>query len=93
MQLTRNLYQQIIHILGHILAYNCRSANEVFPDDILFSCMNIADIFVAELRKSMKSAIPQIVGFLSVNDDSLCKAGAEVLLNLSQEGSTSCFLA
>ena len=34
MQLTRNLYQQIIHILGHILAYNCRSANEVFPDEV-----------------------------------------------------------
>jgi len=40
----------------------------------------------------MKSAIPQMVGFLSDNDDSLRKAGAEVLSNLSQEGSTSCFL-
>ena len=36
----------------------------------------------------MKSAIPQMIGFLSVNDDSLCKAGAEVLSNLSQEGSS-----
>jgi hypothetical protein len=59
----------------------------------LFSCINIADMAVAELRKSMKAAIPRLVGLLSVNDDNLRKAGVEVLLNLSQEGSTSCFLA
>jgi len=59
--------------------------------------MNIADIVVAELRKSMKSAIPQIIpqiiGFLSTENDSLRKAVAEALSILSQEGSTSCFLA
>jgi hypothetical protein len=60
---------------------------------ILFSCMKIADTVVAELRKSMKSAIPQVIGFLSVNIDGLRKTGMELLLNLSQEGSTSCFLA
>jgi len=32
MWLTRNLYQQIFHIFWCILAYNYRSANEVFPD-------------------------------------------------------------
>jgi len=32
MWLTCNLYQQIFHLLWHILAYNCRSANGVFPD-------------------------------------------------------------
>ena len=45
---------------------------------------------VAELRKSMESAIPRMIDFLN---DSLCNTGAKVLLNLSQEGSTSCFLA
>jgi len=55
--------------------------------------MNITDVVVAELWKSMKSAIPQMIYFLSVNDDGLRKAGAEVLANLSQEGSTPCFLA
>ena len=59
----------------------------------MFSCTNVANIVVAELRNLMKSAIPQMVGFLSDNDDSLRKAGADVLSNLSQEGSTSCFLA
>jgi hypothetical protein len=58
----------------------------------MFSCTKIADIVVAELRKSIKPAIPEMIRFLSVNDDSLCKAGAEVLSNLSQEGSTSYFL-
>ena len=55
----------------------------------MFSCTNIADIVVAELRNSMKSAIPQVIGFLSDNDHSLRKAGVGVF---SQEGSTSCFL-
>jgi hypothetical protein len=32
MQLTRNLYQQILDILWRILAYDCRSAAGVFPD-------------------------------------------------------------
>ena len=41
----------------------------------------------------MKPAIPWMISFLSVNDDGLRKAGVEVLLNLSQEGSISCFLA
>ena len=54
--------------------------------------MSIADTVVAELRKLMESAIPHMLGFLCINDDSLCMAGAEVLSNLSHEGSTSCFL-
>jgi len=54
--------------------------------------MSDADIVVAELRQSMKSAITQMIDFLSDNDHSLRKAGVEVLSNLSQEGSTSCFL-
>jgi len=54
--------------------------------------MNVANIVVAELRKSIKSAIPWVIGFLSDNDHSLRKAGVEVLSNLSQEGSTSFFL-
>jgi len=51
--------------------------------------MNIADIVVGELRKSMKSAIPQVIDLLTVDNNSLRKAGAEVLANLSQDGSTS----
>jgi len=54
--------------------------------------MNIADIVVAELRESMKSAIPHMIGFLSVSDDDLRKTGVNLLLNLSQEGSTSFIL-
>jgi hypothetical protein len=49
--------------------------------------MNTADIVIAELRKSMKSAIPQMIQCLRAGDDILCKAGAEVLSNLSEEGS------
>lgn len=55
----------------------------------MFSCINIADVVVAELRKSMESAIPQMIHFLTRADDyddSLCRAGAKVLTNLSQEG-------
>ena len=58
----------------------------------MFSCLSIADIVLAKLRTSIKSAIPPITDFLGINNDSLRKTGAEVLLNLSQEGSTSCFL-
>jgi len=55
--------------------------------------MNIADIVVAQLRKSIMSAIPQMIPFLtSVHGDGLRKA-VEVLSNLSREGSTPCFLA
>ena len=59
----------------------------------MFSYFNIADIVLAELGKSMESAIPRMIEFLSVDSDSLRNIGAHVLLNLSQEGSTSCFLA
>jgi len=55
--------------------------------------LSVADVVVAALAKSMESAIPQMIEFLSVNDDNLRKAGAEVLSNLLQEGSTSSFLA
>jgi len=52
--------------------------------------MNITDIVVAELRKSMESAIPQVVRFLlhahDINGD-LRRTGTNVLLNLLQEGS------
>ena len=58
----------------------------------MFYCMNIADIAVVELRESMKSAIPHMIGFLSVYNHSLRNAGLEVLLNLSKEGSTPYFL-
>ena len=60
----------------------------------MFSCLIIADIVVAELRKSMEPAIPWMIDFLSIyNPDSLRETGAKVLLNLSQEGSTSYFPA
>jgi hypothetical protein len=52
--------------------------------------MNIPDVVVAELRKLMESAIPQMIHFLTCAydyDDSFCGAGAKVLSNLSQEGS------
>ena len=61
-----------------------------------FFCLSIADIVLAKLRKSMESAIPLMIDILSVeidHDDNLCKIVVEVLLNLSQEGSTSYFLA
>ena len=61
----------------------------------LASLMNIADIVLVELRKSMESAIPWMIDILSVEidyDDSLYNIVVEVLFNLSQEGSTSYFL-
>jgi hypothetical protein len=56
--------------------------------------MNIADIVVAELRELIELAIPQIIHFLiRVFDDNLRWPAAKILLNLSQEGCKSCFLA
>jgi len=49
--------------------------------------MNIADIVVADLRKLMKSAIPQII---LLRTRTYGDKALEVLLNLSEEGSTSC---
>jgi len=50
-------------------------------------------VVVAALWKSMEFAIPQVIDLLSIDNDSLRKAGVEVLLNLSYDSSTSRFLA
>ena len=51
-----------------------------------FFDLNDADVFVAEFRESIRRAIPQIVSLLSDSEENACIAGADALLNLSEQG-------
>ena len=55
------------------------------------SDLNNADVLVAEFRDSIKPAVPQIVSFLSNDNQNVRIAGADALSKLSEQGNVSKF--
>jgi hypothetical protein len=55
--------------------------------------LTVVDVLVAEFRKSIRPAIPQMITFLGSREESdICKSAANALLNLSEHGKISKFL-
>jgi hypothetical protein len=57
-----------------------------------FSDLNVVDVLVAELRESIRPAIPQIISLLSDSELNVRMAGADALAKLSGQGKVLNFL-
>lgn len=59
---------------------------------IKISDLNVIDLLVDMFRESIRHAIPEFIALLSHSELNVCEAGADALVKLSEQGTTSSFL-
>ena len=62
------------------------SRNSQSKVSIKFCDLNVVDVLIAEFRKSIGVAIPQIIGLLGSSNWNVCEASADAFSKLSEQG-------